>query len=273
MKFVITLLGAFFLTGCCFFNPSQCVDSESAIQALKKCAGSRIQPSDHILYFGPNNIPIGTIYEKVEDGYDASWRGTEITGDAPPSSIVEKPAYGNCSFKSKSSIDLKAAFGASIEPLPVGGDLSSDFKSAKVIDMSADQFGWETLYKGPYRDLLLKKTNIHNDIVQRDAAATIALVKVKGYRVTLQVANDAATSLKTKYKNGPLPKGLTGDIDANVGVQWTGDSTLVLVIQDETTIAGVMRSFNKGQLQSSSSAEDFFSSNVAEDGGKVKLYE
>lgn len=267
----LSVCSSLILAGCCAFNPSKCEDSEDAFVSLRRCASSRIQPSDQILYFGPTNLPIGTIYEKVSSGFDPSWRGTAITGEKPDSSIVEPPSYGSCTYKGKSSIDLKAAFGVNLDPIPVGGELSTDFKNAKVIDMTADQFGWETLYKGPYRELIKKNTNIYDDISKRQTAAAIALLKVKGYKVTLQVSNQDAVGLKAKYKNGPLPKGLTGDISADVGIQWTSDNTLALLIRDETAVAGVMREFDKGQLQSASGNESVFGANVAGDRQTVRL--
>jgi len=255
------------LSGC----PWNYDDSETAYQALVKCAANRLQPKDNILYFGPTSVPIGTIYSGSNGGYDTIWRGTRITGEPPKVDMVEQPSYGKCTYNGKNSIDLKAAFSLATRPLPASLEVDADLKNARVISMTADQFGWQTLYKGQYNEELTKSGSIQQDVNQNERFASVALLRVKNYNVTLDVSNANTAGLKAKLKDGPLPKNLVGDLGAEGSITWKNESQLVLTISQETTVGGVLRPFAKGQVQSGASEEKIFADSVGAPGATVQL--
>ncbi len=256
----MAVLGMMSLAGCCTVFHIDCpAEINTAQEAIKKCASSGIRPTDSIVYFGPTGSPIGTIYEKVAaDTFDPLWPGTMFTGEKPPKKIVEPPVYGNCTFNNVSSIDLKMAFKISANPIPASAGVSNDFKNSKVVDMKAQAFGWQILYKGPYKDLVKAKQSAVDDINLGNRWSCLALLKVKGYSVTLDVSNEDIAALSVKYPNGQILGNKT-DLGADVSVNWTDHSKLTFIVQEETTIAGVLREWVNGTLTSGSNeASDGF---------------
>jgi hypothetical protein len=264
-KFALVLITLVTLPG------FQCTPtSRDAVKALRNCGGNAIQTAGSIVYFGPNSIPIGTIYEKEGSGYDPLWKGTTITGDPPPADMVQAPDYAACTSNSNVKVDLKLTFGASATTAPISGSLSNDFTNSSVLNVTADAIGWETLYKGPYQSALVSNTNVKNDISSRDAYVTIAILKVKGYSVDYKISSQDTASLQAKYAppSGHVNVGqLTGGLDYT----WSNDGTLSFKAPDQTNIGGVMRAINKGAVASASSTSDMYGASVGNDGDRVTV--
>jgi len=238
-------------------------------KALRDCSSSQILTADSILYFGPTNAPIGTIYQVEKSGFDPLYSGLKITGNPPRPEMVIPIAFGVCKYDGKSGFDFTASLNVSVSPLPASGDISNDFKTAKITKMTADQVGWEVLNKGEYKKALIASKDVYSQISSQDVVASVALLKVKDYSSSLQITNGDTAALHAKYKDGPIGQALKGDISAAVQLQWTSDNTLTISIADETTIGGVLRKIDKGHVASGSKRSEFFGPSVGTDGDIV----
>jgi hypothetical protein len=265
-----TRMGIAVLTACALSGSKCSPTSMDAIKALRACSASAIQASDSIAYFGPNNVPIGTLYQKEGSGFDPLWKGTQITGNPPAADMVSEPDYAKCASNTSAKVDLKLTFGASASASPLSGSVSNDFSHSAVSAVTADSIGWEVLFKGPYQAALLTNSTIKNDIASRDAYVTVAILKVKGYSVDYKVNTQDTASAQAKYAP-PSGHVQIGQFNGGVDYSWSSDGTLTFTVTAETNIGGVMRAVNKGVVASASTTSTLFGAAVGKDADSVSI--
>jgi hypothetical protein len=225
---------------------SGCKPSAADIQGLKNCVGTEFLSADQIRYVGPTTEGAGSIWLKVDNkAIIIGAPAAQFVGAPPRKELVSQPALGaNCQIDTKTKIDLTASLGASIDLLPVSGELKAGLKNSKIESVVIEGFQLEDVFGIPYEKVVASEAardpGLTSRLAGNDVLAAVRMVKVSSYKATLDITTAVNGSVAAKY-NGPLPGGTKGELKPEVSAATESGGKLTLTIPGSVYIAGVFR--------------------------------
>lgn len=133
-KSALLTLAVISLTGCP--TPAKVTD----IQGLKNCVATDFLAGDQIRYMGPTTEGAGSLWIKIDNSNVAvGVPAASIVGNPPQANLVTPAAPGvKCDLSTAKTIDVTTSLGASIDLLPVSGDLKAGLKGSKIESVVVD---------------------------------------------------------------------------------------------------------------------------------------
>jgi hypothetical protein len=236
-------------------TPAKAQDTDNAWKrVIKSCAKTSIVGKE-VLFFGPSNtIGLGSVWRKTNSGgYNPRFEFADLIPDEVMRKGIIK--LGERVEKCEASKDTKWNLNVG---LPFIGkifktDIAADFRKARKATVIAEGVALDVIKEVPFEqaiNTLIAKNP--DDPYLKDLFDSNRLLIIKGYRfsglaVKLNYDPKLLEELKGKYPEGANVN-IGGEKGLNVGINYSGESNVIVTLPGEVYIAGEFSRLEYGRI-------------------------